>query len=481
MAGRRSWPQVLPWLALITLPGAVFLVLRLRPELDFHSHSPEGHFYIVSLSSILAVSLGFIACLAATRAGNLRLALLSLSFFAVSPIFAVHGLSTPGFIVDERYELVTAVSSRLAVLLASAFLFLSAVAWPARLAEIVQPRIIALMAGWGLVFVAFMIVALGAPQLIPASLTQPALKHASFTAVLVLAAFSAWKYFLGYRRSGLPMYGAVTLGSILLVEAQLGMEYGIKYQATWWLYHMLLLAAFSAVMWGVFLEYARGRSPLLALEGLSLTDPIEQIQAGYTESVMSFAKALEARDGYTLGHSERVAALSALIGEKMKLAPEHLRSLYQGALLHDVGKIGIPDRILHSTERLSDEDFEVIKEHPVRGGGMLQAAFKGRIELAVIQHHHERFDGTGYPERLAGEAIPVEARIAAVADVYDALRSTRSYRPPWSRERALEYMKQQVYIHFDPSCVRVLLEIVDIWEARYADDHTPYAPIRKPA
>ena len=296
--------------------------------------------------------------------------------------------------------------------------------------------------------------------------------------VLVLALFASHRYFQGFRRSGLAMYGAVALGCVLIVQAQVGMHFGLKYHGTWWLYHVMLLIGFSAVIWGLFIEYARGNSPLSAIERLTLRDPIEQIQAGYTESIISLSAALEARDGYTLGHGERVAALAVMIGEEMGLSPGRLRSLAQGALLHDVGKIGVPDSILHKPGRLTDEEYSVIKQHPLRGEAMLRSAFSGDVELAVIRHHHERFDGGGYPDHVAGTEIPLEARIAAVADVHDALRSSRAYRPAWESDEAQQYMRDPAGAQFDPDCVEAFFVVVGRWETEYCPDSGPYVAQR---
>ena len=156
------------------------------------------------------------------------------------------------------------------------------------------------------------------------------------------------------------------------------------------------------------------------------------------------------------------------MGEEMGLAPWRLRGLAQGALLHDIGKIGVPDGILRKPGPLTDVEYEEIKQHPERGETMLQAAFSGEIELAVIRHHHERFDGGGYPDRLVGLAIPLEARIATVADVYDALRSARAYRGPWDRVMALEYVREQSGSHFDPACVDIFFQVVDQWELQFS-------------
>ncbi len=223
----------------------------------------------------------------------------------------------------------------------------------------------------------------------------------------------------------------------------------------------------------MFWEVSRGRARQ-AIDDLSVTDVVEQLRRGHTESVVSLAAALEARDGYTLGHGERVAALAILIGQEMRLSPARLRALAAGALLHDVGKIGIPDAVLHKAGPLSSEEFAVIQEHPGRGDTMLGVSFTGRVECNVIRHHHERWDGVGYPDGLAAEAIPLEARIAAVADVYDALRSNRAYRSAWAAEDAVALIERDSGTHFDPRCAAAFVRVVAAWEQRYADDSPVY-------
>jgi two-component system response regulator RpfG len=137
-------------------------------------------------------------------------------------------------------------------------------------------------------------------------------------------------------------------------------------------------------------------------------------------------------------------------------------------LLHDIGKIGVPDGILRKAGPLTDEEYAEIQSHPERGETMLGSAFTGVVELAVIRYHHERFDGRGYPDHLSGTAIPLGARIATVADVYDALRSVRAYRDAWDRTMALDYMREQTGAHFDPICVEAFLAVVDTWESQFS-------------
>ncbi|PKN81322.1 MAG: phosphohydrolase, partial [Chloroflexi bacterium HGW-Chloroflexi-9] len=288
---------------------------------------------------------------------------------------------------------------------------------------------------------------------------------------------AAIRFAIGYRRSGLTMYGAVTVGALMLVQAQFSVHFGATWSAVFWLYHLQLLAGFTAILWGVVVAYSQGATTR-SFEALTVTDVLEQLRSGYTESIVTLAAALEARDGYTLGHGERVAALSVLIGQEMRLPGTRLRALAGGALLHDVGKIGVPDAVLHKRASLDPAEYDVIKEHPGRGADMLKAAFDRRIEAQVIRHHHERWDGTGYPDHLAGEAIPLEARIAAVADVYDALRSNRAYRPAWELRESLQVIKAGAGSHFDPRCVQAFVAVVDQWERAYGAQHVDYVERR---
>ena len=170
--------------------------------------------------------------------------------------------------------------------------------------------------------------------------------------------------------------------------------------------------------------------------------------------------AVEVKDRYTHGHSRRVAELSSKIGMRLELEPEELRGLHQGACLHDVGKISVPDQILNKPDELTDEEWEEIKRHPVVGWDLAQRAPSLRDSLAAIRHHHERWDGTGYPDRLEGIDIPLAGRIVGVADVWDALTSDRAYRPAWDPERAIEHIATGAGSLFDPLCVEAFLNVV---------------------
>ena len=159
-----------------------------------------------------------------------------------------------------------------------------------------------------------------------------------------------------------------------------------------------------------------------------LHDKNEELERAYLDTIGILRQTVEAKDPYTRGHSDRVSEYSVLIGKKLGLDEKTLHILKIGGLFHDIGKIGIPDSILLKESKLSDEEYSQIKNHPMIGVHMLGDAAIFTDILPIVKHHHERYDGRGYPSQLVGEDIPYVARIAAVADTFDAMTSKRSYR-----------------------------------------------------
>ncbi|MCS7172441.1 MAG: HD-GYP domain-containing protein [Armatimonadetes bacterium] len=199
-------------------------------------------------------------------------------------------------------------------------------------------------------------------------------------------------------------------------------------------------------------------------------DLIDRIESGYSEAVFALVAALEARDPYTHGHSARVAQLAVLLGEAMRLPPEEIRSLTRAGRIHDIGKIAIPDRILYKPGPLTEEEYTLVRQHPQIGYDIVRRIPSLWGELPAILHHHEWYDGRGYPADLAGERIPLSARVLAVADVYDALTSERPYRRAWTHEAAVAHIRAMAGSQFDPRCVEAFLRVADRWRARQAPD-----------
>ena len=178
------------------------------------------------------------------------------------------------------------------------------------------------------------------------------------------------------------------------------------------------------------------------------------------ETLLRLAKAGEYRDEDTGNHIVRIARYSRAIAEYLGLSKADCDEIEYASPMHDIGKIGIPDHILLKPGKLSSSEWELMKQHPVIGHSILADSESHFIQTGsvIALSHHEKFDGSGYPYGLIGEEIPLAARIVAVADVYDALRSTRPYKSAWSREKAIGYITEQSGKHFDPTCVEAFLE-----------------------
>jgi putative nucleotidyltransferase with HDIG domain len=184
-----------------------------------------------------------------------------------------------------------------------------------------------------------------------------------------------------------------------------------------------------------------------------------RLQRSIGQSLLGLANALEAKDPYTRGHSERVGALSRRIALAMGLPPADVETIAQGGLLHDIGKIGVPEPVLRKHGALDAGEWSVMRRHPLIGAQIV-APFECLAGAAVvIRHHHERWDGSGYPDGLVGAAIPLGARIVAVADVFDALTSARPYRAALSRQAALQHLMTEAGTLLDEDAVAAVLGI----------------------
>jgi hypothetical protein len=252
--------------------------------------------------------------------------------------------------------------------------------------------------------------------------------------------------------------GTALLGMALAIGLSLGASYvGSAFWETRTSSGDLLFG--ELMVWGFIRRWRNERRLASALQ---LLGPMNEAQQRVTDGLSAEAQAkaleqlgaaLEATDPYTHGHSRRVARNSWLIATRMGLGREEVARIRTAAAVHDVGKLETPTSVLRQRGPLTDDEFEVIKRHPVDGARM--AAVLGDAELtSIVRHHHERIDGTGYPSGLSGKAIPLGARIIAVADTFDAITSARPYRPARSHKKAIDILKFEAGVQLDPSVVR---------------------------
>jgi HD-GYP domain-containing protein (c-di-GMP phosphodiesterase class II) len=208
----------------------------------------------------------------------------------------------------------------------------------------------------------------------------------------------------------------------------------------------------------------------IAIDNSALLESVDRsnqhLTTAYNSTIEGLSRALELRDRETEGHAHRVADLSTILAARMGISGVELERARQGALLHDIGKIGIPDKILRKPGKLTAQEWSIMKQHPLYAYTVLSQIEYLKPALAIPLHHHERWDGTGYPHGLSGDEIPLEARVFAVIDVFDALTSDRPYRPAWSKEQAVDYIKGQAGKHFDP-------RVVDVFNAMIGEVQPP--------
>ena len=213
--------------------------------------------------------------------------------------------------------------------------------------------------------------------------------------------------------------------------------------------------------WGDFLETLAERAAI----AIDITQLFENLQranmelaVAYEATIEGWSQAMDLRDKETAGHTQRVTGMAVQLGKAMQLSNDEITRMRRGALLHDIGKLGVPDHILFKTEKLTDEEWLIMKKHPEFAYDMLHPIAYLNLSLDIPYSHHEKWDGTGYPQGLKGQQIPLAARIFAIIDVWDALTSDRPYRKAWSKPETLQYLREQSGIYFDPEVVDAFLK-----------------------
>jgi putative nucleotidyltransferase with HDIG domain len=213
--------------------------------------------------------------------------------------------------------------------------------------------------------------------------------------------------------------------------------------------------------WLGYLETLGGQTAI-AVENSMLFQDLQrsnfELAMAYDATIEGWSRALDLRDRETEGHTQRVTDMTVSLARKLGFSEDRLIFIRRGALLHDIGKMGIPDYILHKPEELTEEELHIMQKHPQFAYDMLEPIAYLRDALNIPYCHHEKWDGTGYPRGLAGTHIPWEARLFAIVDVWDAITTDRPYRKGWPQDKALEYIREQSGKHFDPQLVEIFLQ-----------------------
>ena len=243
-----------------------------------------------------------------------------------------------------------------------------------------------------------------------------------------------------------------TLTSALYTIASISANYAWEYNFI----AILALFALAFMTWVTahLLENAIQKNNDLVLD---LQNTNRNIQLAYESTIEGWSHALEIRDRETEGHTQRVTQMTMRISRIMGLNEEQLRHIQRGALLHDIGKLGIPDDILHKPGPLTEQELNIMRTHTQIAYNLLSPIEYLKPALSIPSYHHEKWDGTGYPHKTKGEDIPLEARIFAIIDVYDALSHDRPYRKAWPKQKVIEYILAESGKHFDPNVVNIFI------------------------
>lgn len=242
-----------------------------------------------------------------------------------------------------------------------------------------------------------------------------------------------------------PCYTPVMLSIIFAILAELTFTlYKGHYEFVNLAGHLLTMVSYYFVYWCVFSK--------------GVVIPYHKLEVSYDKTIEGWSKALELRDAETKGHSDRVVKTTIELARAYGIKEDKLLHIKRGALLHDIGKIGIPDSILFKHGKLTDEEWKVMHKHPQYAYELLATSSYLIPAIDIPYYHHEKWDGSGYPCKLKGRDIPIAARIFAIVDVWDALSSDRPYRKAWTKEQIIDYIKSLSGTHFDPEIVKLFLE-----------------------
>ncbi len=420
--------------------------------------SGRGHFFLVAIAAGVAAfaSAGLTATAVRRRDG--QAALLGTAFSTMTAMLAVHGLATPGVLVGPNG--VVALAGGMSLPAGAALLALTALP---RLRDTRRMGpLLALQAA-----LAVGVLALGAAGMlwpthvpaVPASGSRGALVlmigGASLYALLADRAMRTFA--LTRRRDDL----LVAVGCAWLAVAAFATLTRTPGSAGFYLGHLLEITGVLLLGVPVARDLRRRGASRPLVGDLTAAEVVASEEAYIGPRVRSLMVRLGAHDGSTEGHSRRVALLAVQVGEALGLPPATLRHLAVGGLLHDIGKLSIGGAILRKPGALTDAEYTEVKRHPEAGVQLLRAlgGFPAAVH-ALVGEHHERLDGAGYPNGLAGCDLAVGPRILAVCDVYDALVSDRVYREAWSTDRALALLREQAGTAFDPVCVESLARVV---------------------
>jgi HD-GYP domain-containing protein (c-di-GMP phosphodiesterase class II) len=419
--------------------------------------SPWTLFIVVTIAAGLCAIAAAAVIVSAFRRGLAEAALLGAGLWGASVLPLVHGLAAPGVLISDNSAVVLGAFFALPAALASAFpVLMPGLAVSRRLASHWRAWVVTSVAATTLLAVTLM----AAPNAIPAPITGSmftvAVSVASGVAMLVFS----WRQLTLFWVSERPATFVTATAFAFLGITSLVWIVSTPFTAGWWLVHALDIAGVLAGCVGVFQSHRVGRSVIEVLAPVVSRDPLVALEFGLAPVVHEFVADLDRKDPITRDHVIRTAESAVRVGEHVGLSPRRLRYLGLAALLHDVGKLEIPDAILQKPGRLDPEEYEVIKRHPATGMRMLAEVPMLAPAAPIVAAHHERIDGAGYPNGLAGTALPLEARIISICDAFDAMANTRQYRDGMGNDAANAVLREHAGSQWDEELVATAIPVL---------------------
>jgi HD-GYP domain-containing protein (c-di-GMP phosphodiesterase class II) len=457
MRRRSTTEHIVPALALGAALGAVpFAAIYSVAHRQAH-FSAQVHFSGVGLTALAAALAALALTIAGARRRDGRTVLVGTAFSAMASLLALHGLATPGVLIGMNGVVAFTGGATLSV--GAAVLSLSALPAlrrPRRVRLLVFLQIALLCAVLSLGVVGMLV-----PSAVP-SVPRPGSPAALIVLAVGLALFTLLTlravrtFLLTRRRADLVVaVGLVWLASALPPAMLLNFT-----ELGWWLGHWFELLGIVIVGVPVALDLRRAAQSRALIGDVCGADLVADEEAFLGAQVRALTLSLAGKDEYTEEHSRRVALRAVQVGEELGLTGGRLRALATGALVHDIGKLAVPDAILQKPGPLTDEEFTIVQCHPGWGDKMLVDLGFAADVRQLVRDHHERLDGSGYPHGYEGSLISLDVRILAVCDVYDALISRRVYREAWTHERAVGLLHEESGTSFDARCVAALERVL---------------------
>jgi HD-GYP domain-containing protein (c-di-GMP phosphodiesterase class II) len=453
-------------------PLVLLVALRASAGLDVFYRSLNFHLAVVSAIAGCALAIALCSIRAAVRAASPGPVWLATGCVTLGLLFFCHGLVTPG-VAGRPMNQWVARAPYLAITSFALGLVLASRPRSSRTSRLALAQTTGVLVVPMLVVGAFTALVVVDPTRFHGALMVPHENAAMWVLACVdmlLLAGAAAAHWRRWRLGHDAVQYALVLAASMSAAALLSLRLGAMWRLSWWDYHGFLLAGFTSAVYAVWVRYRRTRAVDRVLSATFDTDPMVHIVAGYPDELRRLVKAVELKDAYTHGHSQRTAEVAVRLGLRLGVDEDTLRAIARGAYLHDVGKIAIPDAILNKPGALTPEERKIIETHPQVGHDLVASAAVLAESLPAILHHHERVDGRGYPTGRAGGDIPFIALVVAVADVWDALTSDRSYRPGWAPDKALAHIQAGAGSHFDPEIVAALVSLAADWGEHAALD-----------